>query len=380
MKRKLDGSDAHSRAERTATTASLSFESQSQNFPQQPTQESSCQVAFCEQTAREMTELVNYWQAVQSAQNELSPIPSAPVGNSLFAWSDNDDDDDSVTSVNNNLYRVLFPEDEEEGIEKHARSESTVRQTGLASEFNECINEEPIGPMKSPLPRNLQCDLSPVSRDETSSLPSEIHIAPNDDSPCFSNSKDWSDRKANKTIVQNMHVVSQQQSKQVDQLTECTAELEQQVHATLMSSPLFQRYNRRSLFTKQRQEILQAIDVALDQPSSPIISSSPRGWENRFNLWLRYEWHRLEDKLLVGLWEWIPLEWLSVYYYLWAKQSAHTRKMFFLITALIIMILFYGFSSRSTTRTSTLVHFPEEHISTTTFPEPEPPLCRDWLL
>lgn len=388
MKRKLNNaSDECSQGDGTATTAGLTFAtSQSLSSPEHPTQESRCQVAFCEQTAREMTELVEYWQAVQSAQKERSPIPSAPVGNSLFAWSD-DDDDDSTVSFNSNLQRRLFPGDEEgeedDDDEIHERIQSPLHHEALDALISKDEQSSSLGATESPYARNLQSSFSsasltatPTSQDEKLLFPSEIHV-------CSSGSPDWLDSNAEKKIAQNIHVVSQQQAMQVDQLTQRTAELEEQVHITLMNSPLFQRYNRRSPFKKQRQEVLLAIDVALDQQqsSSPILSSSPKCWQDRCDIWLRYGWHRLEDTLHLGLWEWVPLEWLTIYYYLWARPSAQTRWTVLILLGFMTMILLRSLRFGSNTGTGVLVHFSKECIPTATFPEEKNlPELHLWLL
>lgn len=379
MKRKLNAFDECSRGEVTATTAGLTFASQSLSSPEHPAQESRCQVAFCEQTAREMTELVDYWQAVQSAQKERSPVPSAPVGNSLFAWSD--DEEDSTISVDSNLQRQLFPEIEEVDDEHYEQIECPPHNSSTkASDSFERKDEESFGAARSPRSHSLRSGISsvsltstPTSQDETSSFPSEIYLR-------CSESPDWLICNAEEKIVQNIHVVSQQQSKQVNQLTRRTAELEQQVHTTLMNSPLFQRFNRRSPFKKQRQEVLQAIDVALDQSGSPTVSSFPRCWQDRCDLWLRYGWYRLEETLHLGLWEWVPLEWLTIYYYLWARPSAQTRWTILLVVGLMSMILLHSFPLRPDTSTSNLVHFPKDCVSASNFPEEHEPALEVWLL
>ena len=377
MKRKLNATDECSRG--TTTTAGLTTFA-SQDSPGHLAQESRCQVAFCEQTAREMTELVDYWQAVHSAQKERSPIPTAPLGNSLFAWSD--DEDESTISFDGNVQRQLFPEDddeEEEDVETHELIQSPLHKASDALIRNE---DESLGARKSPNARNLLSDFSsaslpstPTSQDETSSLPSEIRL-------CGLESPDWIDSNAEKRIVQNIHIISQQQSMQVEQLTRRTEEFEQQVHTTLMNSPLFQRYNRRSPFKKQRQDVLQAIDVALDQQSSsPIISSSPKCWQDCCDVWLRYGWHRFEDTLHLGLWEWVPFEWLTIYYYLWARPSAQTRWTILIFLGLMTMLLLRNFRFGSNMSTGNLVHFSGECISATAFPEKNHiPELQSWLL
>jgi hypothetical protein len=378
MKRKLNASDECSKA--TATTAGLTFASHSLSSP--PADESRCQVAFCEQTAREMTELVNYWQAVESAQKERSPVPSAPVGNSLFAWSD--DEDDSTISFDSNLQRKLFSDEEEdEEYQEQVPVKASFAEI-IAEPSDSIVREDQASTMAAEISlqtRHLSSELSdesqpstPSSLDETSSLPSEIHVCSAETSP------DWLGSKEEKKIVQNIRAASQQQTQQVNQVTQRTAELEQQVHTTLMNSPLFQRYNRRSPFQKQRQDVLRAIDVALDQQaSSPIGSSFPRCWQDQCDLWLRYGGHRLEDKLHLGLWEWVPLEWLTIYYYLWAKPSAQTRWTVLFVLGFTLIILWCNLP-RSKAATSSLVHFSNKIIFATNYPTKDAYVSEDWLL
>ncbi|GAX11336.1 hypothetical protein FisN_22Lh004 [Fistulifera solaris] len=379
MKRKLNASDECSKA--TATTAGLTFASQSLSSPEHPAHESRCQVAFCEQTAREMTELVDYWQAVESAQKERSPVPAAPVGNSLFAWSD--DEDDSIISFDRNLQRQLFSdgEDDDEYQERVNASLAEVIAEPLDS-FTRGDQSSTMATELTSQTHHLSSGLiyesrpsSPTSLDETSSLPSEIQLCSAESSP------DWLGSKTEKKIVQIIHAASQKQTQQVNQVTQRTTELEQQVHTTLMNSPLFQRYNRRSPFQKQRQDVLRAIDVALDQQaSSPIVSSFPRCWQDHCDLWLRYGWHRLEDKLHLGLWEWVPLEWLTLYYYVWARPSAQTRWTVLFAMAFILMILLYNLPSSSKVTNTTLVHFSNKDIFATKYPDRDTSILEDWLL
>jgi hypothetical protein len=377
MKRKLNASDECSMA--TATTAGLTFASHSLSSPQQPAHESRCQVVFCEQTAREMTELVDYWQAVESAQKERSPVPSAPVGNSLFSWSD--DEDDSTISFDSNLQRQLFS-DEEEDDEHQEPVKATVAEI-IAEPSDSFVSGDQASTMAAELSSQiilLSSELVYESRpstpsllDETSSLPSEIHVCSAESSP------DWLGSKEEKKIVQNIHAASLQQTQQVNQVTQRTAELEQQIHTTLMNSPLFQRYNRRSPFQKQRLDVLRAIDVALEA-GSPIASPYPWCWQDHCDLWLRYGWHRMEDKLHLGLWEWVPLEWLTLYYYLWARPSAQTRWTILFVVGLSFIILLYNIPSRSKATPGALVHFSKKGFSATNYSEKDVRILDDLLL